>query len=62
MPHPAHPGLSQQFWWPVIPETCPPPGEGMVWLLSAALGDVAALGGRRAGRGFRRLPAQDRGS
>jgi hypothetical protein len=30
MPHPAHLTQSQQFWWLVIPESCPP-GEGISW-------------------------------
>ncbi len=30
MPHPAHQTQSQQFWWLVIPEICPP-GEGISW-------------------------------
>ena len=31
--------------WPAIPEICPP-GEGMFWLVCAAVADVAPQGGR----------------
>jgi hypothetical protein len=43
MPHLPTSAQSQQRSWLAIPEACPP-GEGMFWLLSAALGDVARLG------------------
>ena len=43
MPHPAHLALPQQFWWLVIPETCPP-GEGTVLQIGQdLLGDQAGL-------------------